>query len=141
MTHVTDDPQLPTSRCEIDPETKPYWEAAAAGRLVLPRCRHCTRVFWYPRGFCPHCSSCDLDWIESSGRGTIYSYTVVRRSSGEWSRVVPYALAFVTLDEGPTVAANIVATDTEMLEIGLPVEALFERSDRDDPPALRFRAA
>ena len=78
------------------PEIRPFWEAARRGKLLLAHCTACDRPHWFPRVVCPLCSSCDIEWREASGRGTVYSVSVARRATP------PYALAYVTLDEGPT---------------------------------------
>jgi uncharacterized OB-fold protein len=134
-------PTLPTAAPQIDPETLPYWRAAALGELVLPRCGNCERLFWYPRGACPRCMSLDIEWQPSPGRGIIYSFTVVRRAAGIWSEATPYVLAYVTLDEGITLVANIVDCDPAEVKVGLHVAALFERADDGETGVLRFAPA
>jgi uncharacterized protein len=119
---------LPTAEPSPTLETEPFWDAADSGRLVLPRCDACDTVIWYPRLFCPHCHGNEITWIEASGRGTVYSYTVVRKSMGEWKDVVPYVLAYVELDEGPRVLTNVVGCDPDAVEVGQPVEVTFDRS-------------
>jgi len=130
---------LPTPRPQVDPETQPYWDAAERGELVLPHCTACARPFWYPRGFCPRCGSDDLSWRPASGRGEVYSYSIVRRAAGVWADHVPFVLAYVTLPEGVTVQANVVDCSREQLAPGLRVRAVFERARPEDlPAALRF---
>lgn len=102
------------------PETKAFWDAADAGRLVLPRCRQCHRTHWYPRGICPHCLSTALDWHESSGEGEIYSFSVNRMENK------PYVLAYVTLREGPMMLSNVIGADPATLSIGTKVKVLFQ---------------
>ena len=68
----------------INAETKAFWDATAEGKLLLPRCNACQTVIWYPRPFCPECSSSDISWFEASGNGTIYSYTINRRGQGDY---------------------------------------------------------
>jgi uncharacterized OB-fold protein len=104
------------------PENAPFWEAAERGVLLLKHCKACDRPHWYPRIVCPLCGSDDVEWREASGRGAIYSFSVVRRM-GE-----PYVLAFVTLEEGPTVMTNIVDTPEQALEIGARVRVVFRRT-------------
>src|SRR5690554_5523132 len=117
---------LPTSPPPaIDPETLPYWDGAAQGQLVLPYCLDCADYFWYPRGFCPRCSGSRLRWDQSSGTGEIYSWTIVRRSFGVWKSHLPFSVAWVTLDEGVSVATNIIDVDVQRLAIGLRVQAVF----------------
>ena len=106
------------------PEIRPFWEAARRGKLLLAHCTACDRPHWFPRVVCPLCSSCDIEWREASGRGTVYSVSVARRASP------PYALAYVTLDEGPTMLTNIVDCDVDGIVIGQKVKVVFmERAD------------
>lgn len=116
---------LPTPELEMTAETAPYWTAVGKGKLVLPRCQSCGHVIWYPRTFCPRCGSADVEWIEASGRGTIYSYTVVRQSQGRFAGAVPYVLAYVELEEGPRVLTNITG-EMEGLAVGDDVKAFFD---------------
>ncbi len=106
-----------------NPETQAYWDAAKEGRLLLRRCNACGEIHFYPRSICPFCFSDDTQWLESKGAGVIYSYSVMRRG------VAPYALAYVTLDEGPTLMTNIVDCDLASLRIGQRVRVTFKQSD------------
>jgi uncharacterized OB-fold protein len=83
----------------------------------------------------------DIEWQPSPGRGVVYSFSVVRRAAGEWSEATPYVLAYVTLDEGITLVANIVGCATADVEVGLPVVALFELADDGETGVLRFAPA
>ena len=135
---------LPTSEPVVSLETEPFWAAADEGRLVLPRCDACDTVIWYPRRFCPVCHTSAVSWFDASGRGTVYSFTIVRKGQGKWADVAPYVIAYVELDEGPRVLTNIVGTDPAEVRIGLPVVADFATSERDDGEAFavpRFRPA
>lgn len=101
-------------------ETQPFWDAAQAERFVLPRCEACGRAHWYPRALCPFCrGTCRLE--PSEGRGRIYSYSVTR---GE----APYVIAFVRLDDGPTLLTNIVDCDPAAVHIDAEVEIVFRPS-------------
>ena len=104
------------------PETRPFWEAAVEGRLLVKACRACGRAHWYPKVVCPFCHSVDLEWREASGRGTIYTYSVMRRVE------VPYVLAYVTLEEGPTLMTNIVDCDVDSVRIGQAVQVRFRQA-------------
>lgn len=130
---------LPTSPIPvIDPETSPYWDGAEEGRLILPFCLECDDYFWYPRGFCPRCSGSKLRWDQAVGTGAVYSFTIVRRSFGIWKEHLPFSVAWVTLEEGISVATNIVGIMAEQLTIGLEVRAVFEQSNLGEPAILRF---
>jgi uncharacterized OB-fold protein len=113
------------------PETAPFWEAAAQGRLLVRTCTGCGRGHHYPRPICPFCGSDRTEWREASGRGVIYSYSVMRRATP------PYAIAYVTLDEGPTMMTNLVDCDFAVLRIGQPVRVVWTPSD-GGPPVPTF---
>ncbi|MCW5653323.1 Zn-ribbon domain-containing OB-fold protein [Hydrogenophaga sp.] len=104
-------------------ENQPFWDGAAAGRFLLKTCKACGHAHFYPRAICPHCFSDQTAWQESAGLGTIYSYSVMRRVE------VPYAIAYVTLDEGVTVMSNIVDADLDKLAIGQRVKVAFRPSE------------
>jgi len=114
-----------------DAALEPYWAAAREGRLLLKRCGACGKVHYYPRPLCPFCMSGDTEWLEATGDGTLYSWSVERRANP------PYAIAFVALREGPTLMTNIVDCDLDALSIGQPVRLAFET--RDDQPVPVFR--
>jgi uncharacterized OB-fold protein len=115
---------LPAPPPIINSETKSFWDATTTGKLLLPRCTDCSTVIWYPRAFCPECSSFDLTWFEATGRGTIYSYTVNRRGQGDY-RDLAYVLAYVELDQGPRVLTNIVDCDADSVAVGQAVQVVF----------------
>ena len=104
---------------ETNPETKPFWDGCAAGKLLLPKCSACGRSHWYPRGLCPYCFSDKLEWVAASGEGTIYTVSVMERAE------VPYAIAYVTLAEGPSMMTNIVDCDPDQVRIGVRVRVSF----------------
>ncbi len=118
------DTSLPAPPPPVTPETKPFWDATAEGRLALPRCRACETIIWYPRAICPTCHAMDVEWIDASGRGTIYSFTVIRRGGYAGGR--DYVLAYVELAEGPKVLTNIVEYAPGDLVCGHAVEVVFQ---------------
>jgi uncharacterized OB-fold protein len=115
-------------------EIQPFYDAAAQGRLLVKRCAACGERHHYPRAICPFCFSDRTEWTEASGRGTIYSYSVMRRVP------VPFALAYVTLDEGPTMMTNIVDCDLDTIRIGQKVKVVFKPTD-GGPPVPMFTPA
>jgi uncharacterized OB-fold protein len=110
-----------------DLDNQPFWDAAKAGVFQIKTCRDCARPHWYPRPLCPYCLSDATEWVAVSGRGTIYSVSLSRKLEPQ-----PYALAFVTLDEGVTVLTNIVDCDLGQLRIGDKVRVVFKPSDGGD---------
>ena len=92
-------PRRPVPR--IDEETRGFWEACARHELYVQRCRACRTFRHPPRAVCPACLSSDVDWVRSSGRGTVYSFTVTHQNQAPGFRErLPYVLAVVQLDEG-----------------------------------------
>lgn len=118
--------ELPTSTPPVNEETRPFWDATAKGILHLPRCDDCSLVVFYPRSFCPGCRSRNLTWVDLSGRGSVYSYTVTRRIGGKWRAHTPLVIAYVELEEGPRMLTNLVECDPETVSIGMPVEVVFD---------------
>ena len=129
---------LPVPPATVTPDNAPFFAALQDGRLDLPRCDDCDAIVWYPRHHCPACGGSSLTWFTASGRGAVYSFTVVRRGQGEWEAAAPYVLAYVELDEGPRVLTNILTEDPSQVRIGARVEAVVERGE-GAPPVLRFR--
>lgn len=113
-----------------DAETEPYWQAAKEGKLLLKRCRACNRPFFYPRTHCPRCWSAETEWMEASGRGAIYSYTVIAHSDvAPFKDWLPYVVALIELDEGPHLVTNIVGCEPKDVTVGHRVEVVFEKVD------------
>lgn len=111
-----------------DAATGPYWAAAHEGRFVMPRCNDCGKYHFYPHPLCPHCSSARLEWVEVSGRGKLYSYTVVHRApSKAFAEEVPYVVAVVELDEGPRLMSNLRGCAPEAAQIGMPLKVAFRK--------------
>jgi uncharacterized OB-fold protein len=113
--------------------TKPYWDAAREHRLTVPRCAACGRFRMPPTPFCPHCRSQAIDWPTLSGRGTIFSYTIVTRAIvPAMESCIPYVPALIDLDDAPgaRLTTSIVDAPVEAVRIDAPVKAVFvERGD------------
>ena len=117
---------LPT----ISGETKPFWDSCRLGNLVIQRCGECSQYQFYPRGICAHCWSNDIKWIKSSGKGTVWTYTITNqhRTPG-FAEDVPYVLALVELEEGVRMFTNIVECNPRDVTVGMPVEVTFIRAN------------
>ena len=114
--------------------TKPFWDGAKEGRLMLPRCEDCNRVHWYPRHICPFCHSTNLGWMQASGEGTIHTYAVQHLAFGPWAEEAPYVTAYIDLKEGDrmlTVLRGVDATKPEDIKIGQKVRVEFEQADEE----------
>jgi uncharacterized protein len=116
----------------VNPETEAFWDAARDGRFVIRACLSCGRSHWYPRAICPFCASGETEWRAASGLGTIYSCSAMLQAAE------PYVIAYVTLDEGPTMLTNIVECDPRAVRIGQRVSVVFQASE-DGTPVPMFR--
>jgi uncharacterized OB-fold protein len=118
----------------IDAASAPYWDAARQGRLLIAECGACRRVHHYPRPFCPHCWSDDVQPVQASGTGTLYTYsTVYVNDLPPFSDRLPYVAAIVELTEGPRVMTTIEGADADALRVGMAVTASFRPVDADEP--------
>ncbi len=120
----------------IAPEAKPFWEAAAQNKLVMQRCRDCNSWVWTPRPLCNECGSTEIQWTPMSGKGEVYSFTVIRQVVGRaaskaFEPDVPYVVAWVDLDEGPRMITNIVGCPIEDVKLGMKVSVAFEQASKD----------
>jgi len=120
------------------PLTEPFYEAAAEGRLLIQRCTATGRHQWYPRTHSVHDTRADVEWVQASGRGEVYSFSVVNRSPFD-DVEAPYVFAIVELEEGVRMATNIVGIDPAEVRIGMPVRVAFEQRGETSLPL--FEAA
>jgi uncharacterized OB-fold protein len=105
----------------------PFWAAAREHRLLLQRSRKTGRYVFYPRAVSPFGAGDDLEWVEGSGKGSVYSFTVARRPTApQWVDDAPYVIAIVELDEGVHLTANLVDCSPEAVHIGMRVEATYQ---------------
>lgn len=119
--------EFPFPELDFEP-ARPFWEAAARGELAIPRCRACRAFAWYPRERCGACGGGDLAWEPVSGRGTLFSFTVVRHAFAKpFAPHVPYTTGLVALAEDPAVrlATLLVGCDPAALRIDQPVRVVF----------------
>ncbi len=110
-----------------DPVTAPYFAGAAQGELLIPRCESCGRYVWYPQEVCP-LDGGELVWTPVSGRGTLFTWAVVRRAFlPAFEDRVPFVTGLVALVEDPAVrlCTYIVDTPPDDLVADAPVEVAF----------------
>lgn len=107
--------------------SQPFWDAAKRHELVMPRCRNCSNLFFYPREQCPNCYSDNTEWIPVTGKGRLYSYTVVYQPAHpSFQADAPHIYAVVQLNEGPRMPTNLVECDIDDVEVEMPVEVVFD---------------
>jgi uncharacterized OB-fold protein len=114
-----------------DSDSRPFWEGLAEGELRIQRCRSCGKAVFYPRAICPHCHAEQLEWITASGRGTIYTYTVLHQAFGAFAADVPFVVALIDLEEGVRMMSRITdstggtGAPLERVTIGAAVQVTF----------------
>jgi uncharacterized OB-fold protein len=115
---------------EITPVNQRFWEAAKEGKLMMQRCKDCQSWVWCPRPICVDCNSDKLEWTSLSGRGKIFSFTVIREVVGRelrgFASDIPYVTAWIDLDEGPRICSNVIGCPIESVKIGMDVQVAFE---------------
>ncbi|MDH4096524.1 MAG: Zn-ribbon domain-containing OB-fold protein [Betaproteobacteria bacterium] len=99
---------------------KRFFDALAAGRFEIQQCAACAKHVFYPRVLCPHCGSGELGWVAASGRGTVYSTTVVRRKPGDGG---DYNVCLVDLAEGVRMMSRVAGVAPQDVTIGMAVKA------------------
>ncbi|MFB6211209.1 MAG: Zn-ribbon domain-containing OB-fold protein [Halobacteriales archaeon] len=130
MTNTSTAKPLPSLRKEIDAA---FWRAAAEERLLFQQCGECGGKQLVPRSWCSYCGEDDIEWVESEGEGTVYSFTIIRQAASlpAFEEDIPYVVAYVELDEGVRVCTNIVGCEPDDIEIGMPVEVRFDHVNDD----------
>ena len=116
-----------------DPTTQPFWDACREGHLMIGLCRDTGRHFFPPRGASPFTLSPNVELVGASGRGTLYTYTVMRVAT-------PCMPAMVELAEGPRVFTNLVDAAPEDVRIGMRLRLVF-RATEGGPPVPVFAPA
>lgn len=130
---------LPT----IEPDTRPFWDAARDRRLLIMRCNPCSEAYFYPRPFCPRCWSEDVAWEQASGEAALHTWSVVYVNDlPPFGDRVPYVAALVDLAEGPRMMTMVVDCPFDELSIGMPLRVDFEqRTDDVTVPVFRPRSS
>lgn len=118
--------------------TQPYFDGLASQKMLLPWCKACEKVHFYPRSACPHCwNEDDYDWREASGFGAIHTLTVVRNNPPPaFVGMLPFAVVVIELDEGVRILSNLVG-DYESATIGDRVAVEFIERSGENLPVFR----
>lgn len=115
---------------------KEFREAMAAGKWRIQKSPSTGAYVYYPREIAPGSGADDLEWVEPSGLGTLYSYTIVNRRAEQGG---PYNVILVDLDEGPRMMARLEGVENDAIEIGARVKARL--SEIGGKPAVVFDLA
>jgi uncharacterized OB-fold protein len=131
--------QRPIPKPDVYVPTKPFWDGARAGKLMLQYCLDTNRFQHYPRPVSTYTGSRNLEWREASGRGEIYAVTTLRISGPGLEGRVPLSVATVELDEKVRLIANILDSNPEDIKIGMRVILAWDHLDANTPyPAFRL---
>ena len=116
----------------VENENEPFWTAVENRRLLIGSCSDCGEFHYYPRPHCPHCWSDNVEWVDASGKATLYTWSVIYRNDlPPWPQRVPYVAAVVELAEGPKMMTQILESDGSNLSIGMALELDFEALDEE----------
>ena len=108
-------------------DSNELWDGMLDNKLRLQECGDCGALDFMPRHMCPKCWSPNRKWREASGKGTVHSFSIVRRaSSPAFASRVPYVVALIDLEEGPRMPTAIVGDNALSVEIGDAVKMTFE---------------
>ena len=114
-------------------DTAEFWRKTKDKVLSYQHCDDCGTLVFYPRQHCTGCLGSNLTWQASAGEGVIYSFSVIRQSYHPFFRAqVPFAVAWIDLDEGPRILSNITGVGGdpgEVLEIGQRVRVVWEEHE------------
>lgn len=108
--------------------TAPLWQAAARREFALPRCETCGTFDWYPKGQCRKCHGDRIAWAPLSGRGTLFSWAVVKRALHKpLAPIAPYVSAIVAIDEDHLTrfVTRLIDCDPAELRIGMALKVCF----------------
>ncbi|HEY3673163.1 MAG TPA: Zn-ribbon domain-containing OB-fold protein [Acidimicrobiia bacterium] len=112
----------------VTEDSAAFWDAADEGRLVAQRCAACGRLRHPPRPMCPECNSLEVEVVELSGRGVVYSYALLHHPQHP-AFEYPVPAVLVDLDEGIRIVSNVVGVEPGDIRIGLPVHVEFVPTD------------
>ncbi|MCA9505167.1 MAG: Zn-ribbon domain-containing OB-fold protein [Spirochaetaceae bacterium] len=136
--------KVPTGKIPLPRPTalsRPHWDGCREGTLRVQRCRDCQTLVFIPQPCCGNCLSERLEWVDSSGRGTIYSYTTVYRPQQPVFET-PYTVVIVELEEGWHMLSNLLGVAPDDVRIGAEVEVDFHAmSDEITLPYFKLRSA
>lgn len=122
---------------KIQPYSKPFWDATKEHKLLVQHCKDCDSHIFYPRRECPECWSTELDWTESSGKATLFAFSVTYEGvEAMFAEDLPIVVAWVDLPEGVRMTTNIIDCDPEEVKIGMDLEVVFK--DVTDEITLPF---
>jgi uncharacterized OB-fold protein len=105
---------------------QPFWDSLKARNVTVQRCDSCGKFRHVPKEICTQCFSTGFSWAPISGRGVVYTYTIVRRApTPAYQEDAPYAIVHVTMDEGFRMIGTMTGIDPESVAIDAPVRVVY----------------
>ena len=139
MSEATRRPAKPLP--ELEGLAKEFYAFCRQGELRFQRCSGCGAWRHVPREMCAACGSFEWEWSKSSGRGRVFTWTVVARAlHPAFAQDVPFAPAVIELEEGVRLLSQVVDCAPEALCVGMPVEVVFDAAT-PEIALPRFRRA
>ena len=137
---TTERPSIPRPMPVADEASQEFFDGAAAGKLLLKYCGACQRYLGYAAELCDNCFSKDLEWKQSSGKGSVYSFVIMHQVIHPgFAGLVPYNVATVELEDGPRLHTNLVGIANEDIKVDMPVEVTFEKAGDVTVPKFKPR--
>jgi uncharacterized protein len=100
-----------------------FWNALGEGELRIQRCSACATFRHPPRPVCAHCGARESEWLPVSGRGEVWSFTVIHPPTlPAFADRTPYAAVVVRLDEGVFLVSNLIGCPPDAIAVGARVE-------------------
>ncbi|MEM7407660.1 MAG: Zn-ribbon domain-containing OB-fold protein [Pseudomonadota bacterium] len=116
----------------VTPDNQPFWDACRRHELLVQHCAACDATFLPPAPLCPHCLELDPGWRVASGRGQVTTFVEIHQNwFPAFADDLPYNVAQIQLDEGPRLTANLVDVQAADIEVGMPVEVVFDDVEPD----------
>ncbi|HEV2138195.1 MAG TPA: Zn-ribbon domain-containing OB-fold protein [Nitrososphaerales archaeon] len=110
--------------------TKPFWDSCSKHALRMQFCTSCREWIWYPKAWCPSCGKREnIEWKEVSGKGTVYSFTVIRQvidNSPAFNKDIPFVIGLIELEEGPRIYSNVTDVKPEEVKVGDKVAVYYD---------------
>ena len=114
---------------EITDQTRPFWAAAKAGKLVLQKCTRCGTAQFHPKPWCVECGCRDIPWTDAKPSGAVYAFTISRAIAmnlAGWQGEMPVIMCLIDLDDGARLYGQVVECKPEDMQIGMRVDVVFE---------------
>lgn len=123
-------------------DTRDFWLATKDKKFTYQKCDDCSEVIFYPKSHCTGCTGTNLSWQTSQGKGTVYSFSVVRQSYHPFFRnKTPYAVAWIDMDEGPRILSNVIGVEDPLTEVKIGQKVVVDWEEHEEVNIPLFKPA